>query len=57
MKNLKTIAYIIIAIIIWYVFISLCAWSLDPGHWSGFARFMFGLLSVFSIGSILGLNK
>jgi len=32
----------IFALILGYIFLSFCNWSLNIGHWNGFSRFLFG---------------
>ena len=53
MRALAKIILILLAILVWYLFVALCAWNPDPGQWSGFARFCWAFMSILSIGSIL----
>ena len=40
MEIIKEIGTLLLVTVIWYLFCSLIAWDLNPGHWSGFGRFM-----------------
>ena len=53
MRALAKIILILLAILVWYLFVALCAWNPDPGHWSGFARFFWAIMIILSIGTII----
>jgi len=53
MKALAKFLTILLGILVWYLFVALCAWDMNPGHWHGFARFFWAIMSIFSITFII----